>query len=238
LWLTAEKRFSHGLQFNAAYTYSKSIDENSQNNQGLVIQDSYNVKGDRGLSDFDARNRIVVNAIYNLPFKGNRFKEGWRLAGIGTAQSGNPLNFHATSAALTGSALLRPNVTGPINTGFIPASNGSASSIGYISNPSVIVNQGTAAGTVLGFGNLGRNVVIGPGVGNIDLNIAKVTKITERINLEIRADALDLFNHANFTNPVTTAGSATLGVITGGTRAPAGDFGSSRQMQLAMKLIF
>jgi hypothetical protein len=238
LWLTAQKRFAQGLQFNLSYTYSKSIDENSQNNQGLVIQDSYNIKGDRGLSDFDARNRVVVNAIYNLPFKGNRFKEGWRLAGVGTAQNGNPLNFHATSAALTGSALLRPNVTGPINTGYLPASNGSASSIGYISNPSVIVNQGTAAGTVLGFGNLGRNVVIGPGVANLDLNIAKVTKISERVSLEIRADASDLFNHPNFNNPVTTAGSATLGVITVGTRAPAGDFGSSRQLQLAMKLIF
>lgn len=240
LWLTAQKRFSHGLQFDLAYTYSKSIDENSQNQQGLVIQDSYNIRGDRGLSDFDARNRVVVNAIYNLPFKGNRFKDGWRIAGVGTAQSGNPLNFHATSALLTGSALLRPNVTGPIQAGFFPApaSNGSASSIGYISNPGVIVNQGTAAGTVLSFGNLGRNVVIGPGVANLDLNLAKVTKINERLDLEIRADASDLFNHANFTNPGTTAGAATLGIITLGTRSPAGDFGSSRQMQLAMKLIF
>ena len=162
----------------------------------------------------------MVNAIYNLPFRGNRFKDGWRIAGVGTAQSGSPLNFHATSAALTGSALLRPNVTGPIETGFIPASNGSASSIGYISNPWVIVNQGTAAGTVLSFGNLGRNVVIGPGVANLDLNIAKVTKISERLNLEIRADASDLFNHPNFNNPGTTAGSATMGIITVGTARP------------------
>jgi hypothetical protein len=180
----------------------------------------------------------VVNAIYNLPFKGNRLKDGWQIAGIGTAQSGNPLNFHATSAALTGSALLRPNVTGPVTTGYIPASNGAASSVGWIQNPSVIVNQGTTAGTVLAFGNLGRNVIIGPGVANLDFNIVKNTKIHERINFQIRADALDLLNHPNFTNPVTTAGSATLGVITGGTRTPAGDFGSSRQLQLAMKLTF
>ena len=238
LWLTAQKRFSKGLQFNLSYTYSKSIDENSQNQQGLVIQDSYNIRGDRALSDFDARNRIVVNGIYNFPFKGNRLKEGWRIAGIATAQSGNPLNFHATSAALTGSALLRPNVTGPVNTGYLPASNGSASSIGWISNPSVIVNQGTAPGTVLAFGNLGRNAIIGPGVANIDFNLAKTTKISERLDLEIRADASDLLNHPNFFNPVLTAGSATLGVITAGTRAPAGDFGSSRQIQLSMKLIF
>jgi outer membrane receptor protein involved in Fe transport len=237
LWLTAQKRFARGLQFNLSYTYSKSIDDNSQNNQGLVIQDSYNIRGDRGLSDFDARNRVVVNAIYNFPFKGNRLVEGWQISGIGTAQSGNPLNFHATSAALTGSALLRPDVTGPVTTGYLPASNGSASSIGWISNPSVLVNQGTG-GVPLTFGNLGRNVIIGPGVADIDFNVVKNTKLTERLNLQIRADAFDLFNHPNFTNPGTTAGSATLGVITGGTRTPSGDFGSSRQMQLAMKLIF
>ena len=56
-----------------SYTYSKSIDYNSQNQQGLVVQDSYNVRNDRGLSDFDARNRIVVNAIYN----GSRMENVW-----------------------------------------------------------------------------------------------------------------------------------------------------------------
>jgi len=237
--VTGQKRFSKGLQFDMSYTYSKSIDDNSQNNQGLVIQDSYNIRGDRGLSDFDARNRFVIHGIYNFPFHGNRLKEGWRVAGVGTVQSGNPLNFHATNALFTGSALLRPNVTGIVNTGYLPASNGSASNIGWISNPSVIVNQGTAPGTVLGFGNLGRNVILGPGVSNVDFNLAKVTKLTERFSLEIRADASDMFNRHNFTNPGTTAGSTTLGVITGQvTRAPAGDFGSSRQMQLAMKVIF
>ena len=146
LWVTGQKRFSRGLQFNLSYTFSKSIEENSQNQQGLVILDSYNIRGDRGLSDFDARHRVVVNAIYNLPFKGNRLKEGWQTAGILTLQSGNPLNFHATSAALTGSTNLRPNVTGPVTTGYLPASNGSASSIGWISNPSVFVNQGHRGG--------------------------------------------------------------------------------------------
>ena len=80
--------------------------------------------------------------------------------------------------------------------------------------------------------------IIGPGVANIDFNLAKTTKISERLDLEIRVDASDLLNHPNFFNPVLTAGSATLGVITAGTRAPAGDFGSSRQIQLSMKLIF
>ena len=63
-------------------------------------------------------------------------------------------------------------------------------------------------------------------------------KIRERMNFQLRADVYDMLNHPNFTNPVTTIGSTTLGLITGGSRTPAGDFGSSRQIQLAMKLIF
>ena len=58
LWLTAQKRFAKGLQFRPSYTWSKSIDDNSRNSQGLVIQNSNNIRGDRGLSDFDARNRL------------------------------------------------------------------------------------------------------------------------------------------------------------------------------------
>lgn len=164
---------------------------------------------------------------------------GWQLSAIETLQSGNPLNFHLSNTSFTGAATLRPNVVGSINTGWGPATvGGAATSITYIDNPSVFINQGTTPGTVLGFGNLGRNVVTGPGFADTDLALIKNTRIREHLNLQIRADAYDLFNHPNFTNPVTTVGSATLGIITGGTRTPAGDFGSSRQIQLAFKLQF
>ena len=63
LWLTVDKRLAKGLQFNASYTYSKSIDYNSQNGQGVTVQDSYNIQGDRGLSDYDARNRFVIHLL-------------------------------------------------------------------------------------------------------------------------------------------------------------------------------
>jgi outer membrane receptor protein involved in Fe transport len=232
LWVTAAKRFAKGLQFNAAYTWSHSIDDNSRNVQGLVIQDSNNVRGDRGNSDFDTRQRIVLNSVYDLPFKGNRFKAGWELALIEQSQTGSPLNFHTSNAAFTGSALLRPNVTGPVVTGFTPATNGSATSITYIQNPSVFVNQGNA------FGDLGRNAVSGPGFSNLDFAVVKNTNVTERFKLQVRADAFDIFNQVNFANPTLTVGSSTLGLITTGTRFPAGDGGTSRQMQLAMKLIF
>jgi hypothetical protein len=239
LWLDLKKRFSHGLQFDTNYSWSKSIDENSQNNQGLVIQNSYNVRGDRGLSDFDARNRFVVSGIYELPFNQNLLVSGWQVSLIETLQSGNPLNFHLSNTSFTGAATLRPNVTGNVITGWGPATvGGAATSITYVDNPVVFVNQGTTPGTVLGFGNLGRNVVIGPGFADTDIAIVKNTRFRERMNVQLRADAYDLFNHTNFNNPVTTIGSATLGIITAGSRTPAGDFGSSRQLQLALKLQF
>ena len=238
LWLTLKKRLAHGLLLDGNYTFSKSIDDNSRNVQGLAIQDSYNVRGDRGLSDFDARHHFVLSAVYNLPFTGNRLKEGWQLSLIETLQSGNPLNVRLSNTSFAGAAVLRPNIAAPVITGYTPATNGSATTVTYIQNPSAFINQGTTPGTVLGFGNLGRNVIIGPGVSNLDFSMKKSTRLTERLTLRIEASAFDLLNQADRTNPVLTIGSATLGLITGGTRAPAGDFGSSRQIQLAMKLLF
>ncbi len=231
LWLTAQKRFSSGLQFNTNYTWSKSIDENSRNVQGLVVQNSYNIEGDRGLSDFDARNRFVLSAVYDLPFKRNRLVAGWEFSLIEQIQSGNPINFHTTNTSFTGAGTLRPSVIGPVITGYTPATNLNAAYVTYIQNPSDFFNQGAA------FGNLGRNVIIGPGFSNLDFAMVKNTKITERLTWQLRADAFDLLNQANFGQPGSTLGTSTFGLISG-TRFPPGDSGSSRQLQLAMKLIF
>lgn len=232
LWVEAKKRFSSGLQFDTSYTWSKSIDENSRDNQGVVIQDSTNIRGDRGLSDFDTRQRVVFSGVYDLPFRGNRLVEGWEFSIIEQIQSGNPINFHTSNTAFTGNGNLRPNVTGLVTTGYSPATNGNASYITYIPNAStVFANQGNA------FGNLGRNVILGPGFSNLDLAMVKNTRISERLKVQLRADAFDLLNQANFGQPGSTLGSSTLGLITG-TRFPPGDSGSSRQLQLAMKLIF
>jgi len=91
LWLTGTRRFSKGLQFNASYTYSKSLDYNLKTAHGIVVQNSYDLRGDYGLSDFDARHRLTVNGIYNLPFTRNRIVGGWELAPILTLRNGNPI---------------------------------------------------------------------------------------------------------------------------------------------------
>jgi hypothetical protein len=230
-WVTGTKRFSKGVQFSTTYTFSRAIDDVSRTAQGLVVQDSYNLWCDRGLSDFDARHRFTMNGIYELPIHGSRWKNGWQFAPILTLQSGNPINFKTTNTSFTGAATLRPSLRGPVTTEYSPASNSNATYVGYIENPSVFYDQGAA------FGTLGRNTIIGPGFSNLDIALIKQTKLRETIRLEIRADAFDAFNHPNFGQPGVTINTGTFGLLTN-TRFPTGDSGSSRQMQLAAKLVF
>ena len=265
LWLTATKRMAKGLQFNASYTFSKSIDYNSQSSQGVTVQDSYNLRGDRGLSDFDARHRFVVSGLYELPFSGNQLKEGWQISFITQSQSGNPVTLLAGNAgalaggipaananSLTGLATLRPDINGPLTISPGPAATG----IGVQwfpnlvcdprpggscpSGASVILPVAFINGkTIYHFGSMGRNVVIGPRFNNTDLSLIKRTKIGEHQLIEFRWEVFDVFNHANFGQPGRTAqvGSTAFGLITN-TRFPTGDSGSSRQMQFALKYKF
>ncbi|MGH9826579.1 MAG: TonB-dependent receptor, partial [Blastocatellia bacterium] len=221
LWVTATQRLARGLQFNASYTWSKSLDYNSFSTQGITVQDSYNLRGDRGLSDFDARNRFVLSAIYELPFRGNRWVQGWQVAAIIQSQSGNPVNIVTTNSTVNGVAgTLRPDVTGPID---------------IIGSPDRWFDTSVFV-PVAGFGNLGRNVVIGPGFNNTDFSIIENTRLNERIKAQFRAEFFDLFNHANFGQPGNVVGTPSFGRITS-TRFPTGESGSSRQVQFALKLI-
>jgi hypothetical protein len=243
LWVTANQRMSHNLQFNMSYTWSHSLDENSRNDQGVVVQDSTDIFGSVGPSDFDARHRFVVNAIYDLPFKGNRLTSGWSIAPILSFQSGNPFNIVVNTPSITGTATVRPNLIAPIQ---VTGSIG-----GWIANP-----LATFGAPGAGFGDLSRNAIVGPDFQNVDLAIYKNTKITERLNLQLRADAFDLLNHPNFgqpnnvipwpiasqlqtlASPFTAANfPSSFGTITS-TRFPTGDSGSSRQIQVALKLQF
>ncbi|HEV7891075.1 MAG TPA: TonB-dependent receptor [Pyrinomonadaceae bacterium] len=258
LWVTAQKRLSRGLQFNTSYTLSKSIDYNSQSSQGVTVQDSYNLRGDRGLSDFDARHRFVFSGLYELPFHGNQLFEGWVLTTIVQSQSGNPLNLLAGNAvaiagataananALTGLATLRPDQIGSVqyvgtpnqwftNTVCDPRPGGSCPAGSAFALP-VSVAGGR---TVYHFGSLGRNVIVGPRFDNVDFSVIKNTALSEDVRVQFRAEIFDIFNHANFGQPGRTAqpGSTTFGVITN-TRFGTGDSGSSRQIQFALKLLF
>jgi Carboxypeptidase regulatory-like domain/TonB dependent receptor len=244
LWISSNMRPWHGLQFNASYTYSKSIDFTSQNGQGVVIQNSLNLAGDRGLSDFDVRNRFSMNFIYELPaLRHNRVFEGWQVGTIISDQGGNPVNLLVNNVTgLTGVATLRPDLLGPVqyvNT-VLPNGNIQWFAPSVCTEPCTGATFGlaTTAGT-LHFGNMGRNAIIGPGFNNVDFSLIKKTKINERLSHEMRFEAFDLLNHPNFGQPGRAAqvGSTTFGVISN-TRFATGDSGSSRQLQFAMKLVF
>ncbi len=223
LWTSANARLSRGLQFNASYTWSKSIDYNSYSTPITVtVQNSYDLRGDRGLSDFDARHRFVLNGIYELPFKGNRLVEGWQLAVILQMQTGNPVNIITSNSTVNGVAnTLRPDITGPVQT------------IGSVDR----WFDTSPFSAVPRFGNFGRNVIIGPGFNNVDFSVLKNTKLTERLRLQFRAEAFDLFNYPSFGQPGRVVGTPGFGRITN-TRFPTGDSGSSRQLQFALKVIF
>src|SRR5215213_7291067 len=197
LWLTATKRFGRGFQFNTSYTFSKSIDYNSLNSQGVIVQDSYNLRGSRGLSDFDARHRFVFSGLYELPFRGNRFVEGWQLSSIVQSQSGNPVNIVVNNANFTGiNNTLRPDVTGPVE---------------ILGTPNRWFDTTPFVVPVGRFGNLGRNVVIGPGFNNTDFSVIKRTKLTENQLIEFREEVFDLFNHSNFGQPRRVVATANFG---------------------------
>jgi hypothetical protein len=222
LWISGTQRLQRGLQFNASYTWSKSLDYNSFSTGAIVGQDSYNLRGDRGLSDFDARHRLVFNGIYDLPLRGNAFLEGWQVAAIVQLQSGSPINIVTSNSTVNGVAnTLRPDVSGPIAT---------IGSVEKWFDTSVFTAVPRA-------GNLGRNVVIGPGFNNVDFSVIKNTRLRERFLVQFRAEFFDLFNHANFGAPGTVVGTPAFGQITS-TRFPTGESGSSRQIQFAVKISF
>jgi Carboxypeptidase regulatory-like domain/TonB dependent receptor len=250
------RRLSHGLQIISSYTYSKSIDDNSLNSQGTILQNSLDLANGRGLSDFDVRHRFVLSGFYELPFHGNRLISGWEVGTIVQAQTGNPLNvttgissFTGTTALTAGGGLrpdllMRVGTTGNPAQWFTNAVACAESAQTGITQPLCSATPNAAFGLPVGatpagdhFGNLGRNALTGPGFVNTDLSLVKNTRLTERMNLQFRTEAFDVFNHPNFGNPNLNAQSGTFGRITT-TRFPTGDFGSARQLQLSLKLQF
>ncbi len=222
LWLSATKRLARGLSFDASYTWSRSLDTNSLNSSGFAIQNGYDIPSEYGLSDFDARHRFVLSATLEVPSAGPAWTRGWQLATIVQAQSGNPVNIVTSNSTLNGVPnTVRPDVTGPVRI------TGSAD---QWFDPSAFT-------AVDRFGNLGRNVVIGPSFHNTDLSIIKDLMATNRYRLQLRADVFNVFNHPNYASPGNVVGGPTFGQITR-TRLPTGEAGSSRQIQLAAKLSF
>ena len=254
MWTSVSKNMANGFQFNMNFEWSKSMDLNSLGSQGgYVLPDSLNPRSNYGLSDFDVRLHYAGSAIYALPFKGNRFKEGIQFSTIFQYQTGNPVNIVAGSESwngLTGLArptlvgkytLAKQQVAGITNVTYIQNPAGTVCNItSFASDPSCAfeIQQVTSPSTAYtGLGTMRRNAISGPGFANLDMSGEKDTKITEHLTFNLRADAFDILNHPNFGQPSGNVQSTNFGQITS-TRFLVGDAGSSRQLQISGKFVF
>ncbi len=234
------------------------MDLNSLGSQGgYALQDSYNPRTSYALSDYDVRNRIAANFVYDVPvfrhYANDRIFGGFRLSGIEQYQTGNPVNITTTSTYTGVSGLLHPNQIANLTTHLTKNVNGN---VNYFVAPVCNVNGPTVPGCVFqnpgffstttsgvtsftqaGFGSVRRNSITGPGFSNLDLSLEKNTKLTERLNMQLRVDVFDVANHANFANPNGSDASGSFGQISA-TRFPVADSGSSRQLQLVGKFTF
>ena len=226
-----EQRLSAGLSALASYTYSKSIDDASgfftTTGDPNFPQNSYDLSAERGRSDFDIRQRLTLSYAYDLPFaKGHRWLGGWQSFGVLTFQTGSPFTV----------ALVSDNDNS--NTGFSNLGYGANNRPNVVGNPH-LSNPGAqewfnvnafAVAPYGTFGNAGRNILSGPGLETIDFSIVKNTRVTERMNVQFRAEFFNLLNHTNFNLPDNFLGDATFGAITSAQ--------DPRRLQLALKFLF
>jgi hypothetical protein len=214
LQLNLSKRFSYGLQFETAYTLSKSIDTASATESvfsngalGSFRQDPFDSRGQRGLSDFDTRNNFVANFLYDLPFgKGQRYGGslegvagklvgGWSTGGIVNLRSGFPFNvslsFDRVGSGIDNPQYLRPNIA-----------PGKKIEDAITGDPSAFVDTSFFQLQPAGFyGNSPRNALRGPNLKTFDMSFTKRTPINDRFRTEFRFEAFNLFNRANFAPP-------------------------------------
>ncbi|HEV2350863.1 MAG TPA: carboxypeptidase regulatory-like domain-containing protein [Terriglobia bacterium] len=232
LQISAERRMSKGLQFQLAYTWSKSFDYGSSFEDIINPSDFSRAYS---LSQFDARNRLVFSYDWQIPvpkYQGfaGKIADGWAMTGIATYQSGFPIRiFSSADNELQNSYdfLLpgEPDLVGKFKA-LDPRGPGHLAF-----DPTVFATP--ALGTI---GNSPRTLCCGPAIGNFDFALLKDTTITEKTQLEFRAEFFNIFNHAQFVNPAAFPGAS-------------GDFASStfgqvvrardpRLIQFALKLKF
>jgi hypothetical protein len=221
--LTSKYQGRHGIFLQASYTLGKSLDNSSSwsvpSGQPGGVSDPRNLHLEYGPSNFDIRHRAVFVDVIDLPVgPGHRLlgwnniinREafgGWQISGITTVQGGAPFTVYNGSSDFSGFNQFydRPDVIG---TGKIQQNNrnpDTAFDTGYFSKTPPTGRVGTS----------GRDQYYGPGLVNFDFAAAKSFPLgTERMHLQFRADLFNLFNHTNFSNPVSNESSASFGKIT------------------------
>lgn len=204
-----EKRFSHGVQFEAAYTFAHALDNASSASLGSVnngdFRDQRNPNLEYGNADFDVRQRFVLSYEYDLPFgRGRAFGKGahgvldqfignWQMAGVLSLATGNYYTAtdiegvsNSDCGGTVGFYCTRPTLVGnPNTTPCVP---------GTLFNTCAFAHN-TVEGT---FGNAGRNIIEGPGYKTWDTSLIKQFPVHEQMHFEFRAEFFNILNHVNY----------------------------------------
>ena len=241
-----QQSLDFGLSVLSSYTWSKSLDDSSDFFSSAgdpnFPQDSFNLRAERGRSNFDVRQRLALSYSYDLPFGKDssgwvsKLAGGWQTFGILTLQSGRPFtvallpefdNSNTGRSILGFGANDRPNLVGnPVLTN--PTPNQWFNTAAF-APPCNIPPQSPC--TPFGsFGDAGRNILDGPGWRTFNASLVKNFDIREGTNLQFRAEFFNLFNRANFDLPDNFVGSPTFGQILSAQAA--------RRIQFGLKLLF
>ncbi|MGO9124445.1 MAG: carboxypeptidase regulatory-like domain-containing protein [Terriglobales bacterium] len=224
-----EKRFSRGLQFQASYTYSKSIDDGSTFEETI---NPFNFRASRALSLFNAAQRFVISYEWELPIPKHQGFTGkvvddWAVSGITQFQSGFPIRLDTIDDTELIDSLFflgteAPSLVTPFQK-LNPKTNG-----GFLFNPNIFQDP------PLGQFNNGtqRTICCGPGQQEWDFSVHKKLAVTENTYFQFRAEIFNVFNHTNFSNPDGhfSDGPTEFGKIT--------QSGAPRLVQFALKFYF
>jgi len=229
LEMMVQKRFSHGLQFQAAYTFSKSIDDGSTFEETL---DPFNYRASRGLSLFNSKQRFVISYDWELPVRkysgfAGKVLDDWEVSGITQFQSGFPIRLNTEDDNELINSLFflgteAPSLNGPLQI-LNPKTNG-----GFY------LNYNQFSDPPLGQFNNGtqRTLCCGPGLEDWDFSVHKKISFSDNQYVQFRAEIFNVFNRTNFSNPDGgySDGATGFGLITS-----AGD---PRLLQFALKYFF
>jgi hypothetical protein len=246
LQFNVRREFQNGFLLTANYMWSHSINDGGiGGGESDTVQDVFCRACDRASSDDDVRQVFNLNATYQLPFGAGRryftnpgvaraILGGWTVNTIGTARSGLPVNItiDRSNSSVPGgynvASSERPNLIPGVS--LIPA--GGQTPNDWINLAAFAI---PAAGT---FGNLGRNAFRGPDLWQVDASLAKRISVTERIGIQLRAEVFNLFNRAQYGNPVADISALNFGQITTPVNQNAIGSGTPREIQLAVRVNF
>ncbi len=230
LQISVNRRMSGGLMLAGSYARSKAMEE------GESHQDSYDIRSSRSIASYDIPHRLVLSALYEIPYgRGRRFGAsapalleavlgGWQINGIVTVQSGTPLTITASNTAGLFNPVTRPNWNGQDPRLDTPREER------LLQWFDTRVYSQPAAFT---FGNAGATspVLRTDSTRNLDLSMFKVVSVAGRVRLQARLEAFNALNRVQFGSPNTSVISSSFGVVTSQANTP-------RQLQLGLKLLW